>query len=400
MGYVLKFCGWYPSRIDSLSGDFVQRHAIAISKHIKTVVLFAQKDPGLKGNKVEQVVFNNGNLYEYIYYYPKKSWLDKLWSQYYYLRILKSFLPFLIKAHGKPDFVHVNIVWRAILWALYVNWKFKWPFVITENSTEYQVNAFENIRKKSSWRKLITRKAFEKCELFIPVSKQLGETLNELYGSVPYKVVPNAVDTNLFYYYNPEGNRPGIPRLLHISTLGYQKNIEGILKVLLRLSKTSLPFEVIMVGPELEMVKNFLDKNEILKKCVTITGPLTYKNVASLMQTADCLFLFSRYENLPCVILEAHCCGLPVITTDVGGIPEIITSENGLMLPSEDKEALFIALINMVEGKLHFDRQAIANKAKQLYNYDTVGAMYFEIYKKQFPFISKHDPAYKDVIVL
>jgi glycosyltransferase involved in cell wall biosynthesis len=391
MGYVLKLCGWYPSRVDTLSGDFVQRHAIAISKHIKTVVLFAQKDPGLAGNKVEQVFSKTGDLHEYIYYYPKKKWLDKLWSQFYYLRILKSFLPLLTKEHGKPDFVHVNIVWRAVFWALYVNWKFKWPFVITENSTEYQVNAFENIRTKSSWRKLITRKAFEKCELFIPVSKQLGETVNNLYGPIPYRVVPNTVNTKLFFY-DPERKPANIPRLLHISTLGYQKNIDGILRVLLRLSKTALPFEVVLVGPQNEMVKNFIGENESLKKCVTITGPLTYEKVASMMRLADCLFLFSRYENLPCVIVEAQCCGLPVITTDVGGIPEIITPENGLMLQSEDEETLYTALKNMIEGKLHFDREAIAKNAKLLYNYNTIGSMFLEIYKEQFPFINNQGP--------
>ena len=100
MNYVLKLCGWYPSKVDALSGDFVQRQAVAISGQCKTVVLFAQKDPLPNGSEIEVVFSGNGNLFEYIYYYPQKKWLDKLWSQWYYMRVLKLFLPILLKEHG------------------------------------------------------------------------------------------------------------------------------------------------------------------------------------------------------------------------------------------------------------------------------------------------------------
>lgn len=379
-------CGWYPSRVDALSGDFVQRQAIAISGQYKTVVLFAQKDPALPGNKIDPVVSRRGDLHEYIYYYPKRGLLDKVWSQWYYMRILKLFLPMLVKEYGKPAFMHVDVIWRAALWALQLHRKYDWPFVITEHSTEYQVNAIENIRTKSRWRKMITSKAFKASQLFIPVSKQLGETINQIYGPIPFEVVPNTVDTSLFYY-NPQKVKSSVPRLLHISTMGYQKNIAGILQALVQLSQTGLQFEVMLVGPTSDMVRDFVNERESLRKRVTITGPVKYETVAELMRGADCLFLFSRYENLPCVILEALCCGLPVISTNVGGIPEVITKENGLLVPNENEQALLNALINFVEGKLHFNNDAIARAAKQLYSYETVGKMFYNIYKDQFPFL-------------
>jgi hypothetical protein len=64
MGFVLKLCGWYPSRVDALSGDFVQRQAIAISRQVKTVVLFAQKDPAMKGRQIELSLNQDAGLYE------------------------------------------------------------------------------------------------------------------------------------------------------------------------------------------------------------------------------------------------------------------------------------------------------------------------------------------------
>ena len=77
MEFVLKLCGWYPSRVDALSGDFVQRQAIAISGQLKTVVLFAQKDPGIKSRRIELETRQDDNLYEYIYYYPQRKFFDK-----------------------------------------------------------------------------------------------------------------------------------------------------------------------------------------------------------------------------------------------------------------------------------------------------------------------------------
>lgn len=381
MNYVLKLCGWYPSKVDALSGDFVQRQAIAISGQCKTVVLFAQKDPTPGRRKIETAFERHGNLFEYVFYYPKTKWLDKLWSQWYYMRVLKSFLPILLKEHGTPSIVHINIVWRAAIWGLYLKKKYNWPFVITEHSTEYQPVAIENIRNKAASRKLITKQAFQSSSLTIPVSNQLGQVIQQLYGPISYRAIPNVVDTSLFYY-KPRlaTNRPF--RLLHISTMGYQKNMEGLIRVLQQLAKSGASFEIIMVGSTDDQVRKMVDEGTVLSSFTTFTGNITYHEVAALMQSADALVLFSRYENLPCVLLEAMCCGLPVITTDVGGIPEIVTKDNGILVPEGNEPALLTALKEVVTGRRPFDQAAIAQKAQALYNYDTVGKSFIDVYQQ------------------
>jgi len=294
------------------------------------------------------------------------------------------FIQGLIKEHGNPAIVHVNIVWRAAIWALYLNKKFGWPFVITEHSTEYQVNAIENIRQKSTSRQLLTRKAFETCKFFIPVSKQLAKTVQQLYGPVPYKVIPNVVDTSLFYY---ESKRllNTRTRLLHISTMGHQKNIEGIIEVLKRLAAITLSFEVILIGPAPGHIKNMVSENQLLRERVIFTGSISYKEVAAHMRSADGLLLFSRYENLPCVILEALCAGIPVITTDVGGIGEVVTKENGILIEEGDEDALLHALTKLIERKLAFDPGAIAKQAQELFSYETIGRSFMKAYQEAVP---------------
>jgi glycosyltransferase involved in cell wall biosynthesis len=278
----------------------------------------------------------------------------------------------------------VNIVWKAASWALFLHKKYKWPFVITENSTEYQDNAKENIRSKGILRKKITAKAFRKCSLFIPVSEQLGNKVCELFGNIPFRVVPNTVDTTLFNF-NPNKKLNPVFRVLHVSTMGYQKNIEGIITVLGKLAASGLNFEVTLAGPVSEQVINLVSNQPRLSKLATFTGAICYADVATLMKSSDCLLLFSRYENLPCVILEAFCCGLPVVSTNVGGISEIVNKNNGLLVEEGDEQGLFNALHALVSKSILFDKESIAVHAASLYNYETVGKSFLKIYKESFP---------------
>ena len=60
----------------------------------------------------------------------------------------------------------------------------------------------------------------------------------------------------------------------------------------------------------------------ISEKSIQIESKKTHDEIAIAMQQADCFVLFSNIENLPLVIIESMACGLPIITTDVGGISE------------------------------------------------------------------------------
>jgi glycosyltransferase involved in cell wall biosynthesis len=80
--------------------------------------------------------------------------------------------------------------------------------------------------------------------------------------------------------------------------------------------------------------------------------------------------------------LESLCCGLPVICSRVGGLPEVIDDKNGILVEKDNVQALAAAMIQMMESYATYDRKQISENASTLFNYDVVGKQYEAIYKK------------------
>jgi glycosyltransferase involved in cell wall biosynthesis len=117
-----------------------------------------------------------------------------------------------------------------------------------------------------------------------------------------------------------------------------------------------------------------------LNEAVFFHGEIPYDQVAAKMQNSDALVLFSDMENSPCVIGEALCCGLPVIATKVGGIPELINSENGLLVQPGNIDGLRMAMHQMITNKKKYDKKNIADVAANIFSYPVIGKLFDEVY--------------------
>ena len=83
---------------------------------------------------------------------------------------------------------------------------------------------------------------------------------------------------------------------------------------------------------------------------------------------------------MPCVILEALCCGLPVIATKVGGVPEVVNHFNGILIASEDEIGLQRAILAMASGDDRFSREDISKSAQLKFSYHTIGKQISDLY--------------------
>lgn len=87
-----------------------------------------------------------------------------------------------------------------------------------------------------------------------------------------------------------------------------------------------------------------------LKDRVILHGGVDRSKLAGYMKSSDVFVLNTQYEGLSHTILEAMALGLPVITTNIGGNPEVIENEvNGFMLESDDKDSLVEKISNLLE---------------------------------------------------
>ena len=380
MRTALWLASWYPNKLVPFDGDFIQRHAKATALAQPVHVVHVVKD--IQGSVCKRLLIEesqNDNLRETIVYYKpcRTGWnrLDQLISFFTYYTVYRRYLNNLIKTEGKPLIVHLHVVMRAGLLALWLKKKWKLLYVVTEHWTGYEQASQDNYFQKNLFFRRATKKILQQASLLLPVSRFLGEAIQQVQP-VPYKVVANVTDTSLFSY---TPYRPPTFRFIHVSSMSYQKNIPGLLQVLKRLLQLTAKWECVMVGPADDDLKRCGQELGLQQQLVW-TGELSYSDVARRMQEASAFVLFSRYETFSCVLIEAACCGLPVIAPRTGGIPENIPSWAGQLIEPGSEEALLQAMRSVMENYEQYDKKKISERAAGLFNYKKIGQEIADIY--------------------
>lgn len=380
---VLVLPSWYPNKTAPFEGDFIQRHVHAIGLQKKQYVIFVVKDKnGTITNDVTIEQSVTGNITELICYYrPFKTGIgiaDKLISHAQYLRVYKKLITAFIKANGLPAVVHVHVALKAGILAKWLKKKFLLPYLVTEHWSGYFPGSKLNIYEANPVLRNSNKTILQQANIIVPVTKNLGETISAYFVPVKYEVIPNVVNTALFYYKpcNPEKFR-----FIHPSGMDEMKNPAGILKACKLVKEKGYEFELLMLGKIDEVLIKAAADLDISDR-VSFIDAIPYEKVAVQMQQSSALLLFSWFESLPCVILEALCCGLPVISSDVGGISEVIDSTNGSLVEAGNVEQLAAAMCGLIDKNAQYNRKDIAFKATEKFNYTTVGKQYVSLYEK------------------
>jgi len=195
-------------------------------------------------------------------------------------------------------------------------------------------------------------------------------------------VLPNVVDTDA-YIPVAEPYDGTKSRFIHISCFeDRSKNISGLLRVISKLAKVRNDFECIMVGEgiDLEKMKSVAKNLGLKESLVKFTGLLEDDNVIKAYQSAGFMVMFSNYENMPVVISESLSCGLPVVATSVGGIPEYIKDTNGRLVSAGDETALLQAINFMLDHSSKFEKQKIRQNAVEIFGINAVADKLQKLY--------------------
>lgn len=380
---VLWLASWYPNKYEPVNGDFIQRHAKAVSEFMPVDVIHVVqlgKDVEVK----DEIVINKiGALKEFIHYFSYNKTgidvLDKMLYNLKYQQYYKQVIEEYIKRNGKPDILHVHVPMKAGIIALKVSRRLKIPYIISEHSSLYLKVAKDNYYKRSFFFQRNTKKVFENAAIVTNVSATIGNVIKQMFRLKDVKTIHNVVDTNYFKYQPKNDNK--IFRWLHVSNLVPLKNPEKIIEAFHQLSKHRNDWELVICGPVPEHITQIVSSLNLNAK-IKFTGEVAYEKVAAEMQQSDAFVLFSKHENFPCVIAEALCCGLPVVSSDVGGVAEAVNALNGILIEKAKEPLLTKALNNLMNTIDNYKPINISADAISKYSHAVIAKQFITLYNQ------------------
>jgi glycosyltransferase involved in cell wall biosynthesis len=378
---ILFLRSWYPGKLFPTLGNFCQKHAESVSGLAEINVLYACGDPNQKSTYILEKNEERGVHVTRVYYARSSGWflLSDLLNMIRYFSALKLGFKSIYGTTEKPDVVHHNIIYPAGMFARYLKRKHKIPYLITENWTGYLLENSGAYR--GLFRKWATGKICKEADLLTPVTKNLEKALKSHNLGKKFRVIYNVTDTGIFKPGSPDSGEP--VTFIHVSTLKEDhKNISGIIRVAHRLDGKGLPFRIRVIHDESNQTAlNVIKELNVNPRIFEFLGSREPEGVSREMAKCHAFLLFSNYENLPCVMVEAMACGLPVIATDVGGISEHLKPEFGFLIAPRDEEALEASMEAIIKGK-EFNSDEIRKYAVENFSYEAIGQKFFSIYKE------------------
>ena len=358
---VVFLARWYPHKYDPMFGLFVQRHAEAAARYNDITVVYVHPDEHARQRF--EIDRQTENRVDTIRIYYKKG--GRLANALRYFKACRKGL----RLAGRPDLIHVHVLTRMGVVA-YLEKRFHHiPYLITEHWSRYLPgNGFGGALRKGATRMVVRHAA-----MVTTVTENLAQAMLAHGLENPrYVILPNVVDTSLF---QPLPHHNEIPRIIHISCFEDQsKNISGLLEAFKRLKDRAVAFQATLIGEGMDLEAMKAKATQLqLDDRVRFTGLLQGKALAETLAMGDFLVLSSHYENLPVVLLEALACGLPVVSTRVGGIAELIDETNGILVPKGDSQALAEAMERCCASHSQYDPNTLRNRVVERYGTTSVG---------------------------
>ncbi len=370
---ILFLSSWFPGKHHRTLGNFVQRHAEAVATahhvHVLHVVYTTIFEKDYTIEDTEQL----GVKMTHVYVRRKRF---QPWRKF--IGFKKGITHLQASNAFHFDMVHLNVIWSDGWQALYLKRFFQLPYIITEHWTGYNRKLRPDTPAHVRW---LAKPVAAHASAICPVSEDLALSMRQFGLKGNYTVVPNVVDTDLFVL---QEKPTETLQFLHVSSLvDEQKNITGILKAWKEAysKRTNIHLTLGGDGPW-EHWKAESERMGIPKESITFFGELPWSGIAQLMQQSHALLLFSRYENLPCVIVEAMASGMRVVSSNVGGIAEHINSERGVLVASENQHELVNALVNFNLNNSPGSPETLRNYAVSHFSKSSIAQAFTQVYTK------------------
>jgi N-acetyl-alpha-D-glucosaminyl L-malate synthase BshA len=186
----------------------------------------------------------------------------------------------------------------------------------------------------------VVRFALSRAHAITVPSRYLRGAATELAAGRPITVIPNFVDPQRFDV-DPDRRSPAErePLVVHASNFRHVKRVQDVVDVFARLA-TELPARLLLVGDGPEL-KPALDRLASMGLADRVQAPGAQRDIERWLARAHLALVPSEHESFGLAALEALACGVPVVGSDVGGLPEVVEhGRMGYLLPVGDVDAM------------------------------------------------------------
>ena len=255
------------------------------------------------------------------------------------------------------------------------------PYVTTLHGTDITL-----VGKDPSFEPVITF-CLNESDAVTAVSESLKKDTYEHFNTTrEIQVIPNFIHTKRMAIEDIDDIRaryanPGEPVLCHISNFRKVKRVEDVLKIFARVNRR-IPSKILMVGdgPERYKIEELCTKLDLCSR-VKFIGKV--RDTQAVLEISDLFLLPSETESFGLAALEAMAVGVPVISSNTGGIPEVnVHGETGFLSDVGNVEEMAENALYILQDKdrLH-EFKTNARKQAEKFNLDKVVAQYEEVYK-------------------
>lgn len=220
----------------------------------------------------------------------------------------------------------------------------------------------------------LTRAVLRESDFLVTVSSDLREKGVRMGASQQRsRTIVNGCDLTVFHARDRQEARrelgvdPGAEAVVYIGRMDLKKGLSELVEAAASLHSARPNLKVYLVGegPDRSIIKSAIDARDAAGYIRALPA-CDFDKVAMWMAAADLVTLPSYMEGCPNVVLEAQACGRPVVATNVGGIPEIMSTASGCLVPPRDAAALAEAIGSVLDQC--WDANAISAQRSRSWN--------------------------------
>ena len=373
--HVMFIPSWYHNKRNPVHGSFFKEQALAIQESgVKVTVAYNEIWPLTLLFKVKEKIGLSFKVEEGLrtYRYKNFNYLPKNPKMFnIFNKRLDKLYNEIVKKEGKIDLIHCQSSFWAGISAAYISKKYNIPLVITEHSSLERA-----IYIKESYKPFI-KKSYLDADVLIAVGNGLKKEMSKFSGRDDIKVIHNLIPVENFYI---SKNKNNTFTFFSLAFLEGEKGMDVLIKSFSKYFKNSNA--KLLIGGEGSQKEYLikLAKELNINSQIEFLGALSREEVSKYMSFCDAFVLASKYETFGVVYIEALASGKPIIGTFNGGAEDIITSNNGLIVKTNDIDELGNAMIYIMNNIHLYKSEEIRNECIQRFSKSKIINEILEVY--------------------